>query len=63
MQLQNQLKALAEKIGKLKDQIDTEESTKHAFVLPFILWGMILSIQPRWYQSLRQTLDSKKAKK
>ena len=36
MQIQNQLKALAEKIGKLKDQIDTEESTKHAFVLPFI---------------------------
>ncbi|MFX0555623.1 type I restriction endonuclease [Maribacter sp. CXY002] len=36
MQLQNQLKALAEKIGKLKEKIDTEESTKHAFVLPFI---------------------------
>ncbi|MEE9364094.1 MAG: type I restriction endonuclease [Cellulophaga sp.] len=36
MQLQNQLKALSEKIGKLKDKIDTEESTKHAFVLPFI---------------------------
>ncbi len=36
MQLQTQLKALAEKIGKLKDQITTEESTKHAFVLPFI---------------------------
>nr|WP_299214953.1 type I restriction endonuclease [uncultured Allomuricauda sp.] len=36
MQLQSQLKALAEKIAKLKNQIDTEESTKHAFVLPFI---------------------------
>ena len=36
MQLQNQLKTLAEKIEKLKDKIDTEESTKHAFVLPFI---------------------------
>ena len=36
MQLQPQLKNLAEKIGKLKDQITTEESTKHAFVLPFI---------------------------
>ncbi|MET1258125.1 type I restriction endonuclease [Flagellimonas sp. DF-77] len=36
MQLQSQLKALAEKIGKLKEQITTEESTKHAFVLPFI---------------------------
>ncbi len=36
MELQNQLKVLAEKINKLKDRIDTEESTKHAFVLPFI---------------------------
>lgn len=36
MELQNQLKTLAEKVGKLKVQIDTEESTKHAFVLPFI---------------------------
>lgn len=36
MELPNQLKALAEKVAKLKAQIDTEESTKHAFVLPFI---------------------------
>lgn len=36
MELQNQLKVLAEKLIKLKEQIDTEESTKHAFVLPFI---------------------------
>jgi len=36
MELQNQLKVLAEKVIKLKEQIDTEESTKHAFVLPFI---------------------------
>ena len=36
MELQNQLKTLAEKVIKLKEQIDTEESTKHAFVLPFI---------------------------
>ncbi|WP_047246516.1 type I restriction endonuclease [Maribacter thermophilus] len=36
MQLQSQLKVLAEKIEKLKEKIDTEESTKHAFVLPFI---------------------------
>lgn len=31
-----QLKSLAEKINQLKDKIETEESTKHAFVLPFI---------------------------
>lgn len=36
MQLQDQLKALSEKVVKLKEQIHTEESTKHAFVLPFI---------------------------
>lgn len=36
MELQDKLKAIATKIGKLKDKIDTEESTKHAFVLPFI---------------------------
>ena len=36
MELFNQLKGLADKIEQLKDKIDTEESTKHAFTLPFI---------------------------
>lgn len=36
MELQSKLKALAEKIEQLKDRIETEESTKHAFTLPFI---------------------------
>lgn len=36
MELFNQLKALADKVEQLKDQIHTEESTKHAFTLPFI---------------------------
>ena len=36
MELNNQLKALADKIILLKDKIETEESTKHAFVLPFL---------------------------
>ncbi len=36
MELYNQLKGLAEKVENLKDKIDTEESTKHAFTLPFI---------------------------
>lgn len=36
MELQTQLKLLADKIHQLKDKIETEESTKHAFVLPFI---------------------------
>lgn len=36
MEIQNQFKLLAEKINLLKDRIGTEESTKHAFVLPFI---------------------------
>jgi len=36
MDIQNQLKSIAEKIDQLKNKIETEESTKHAFVLPFI---------------------------
>jgi predicted type IV restriction endonuclease len=36
MELNIQLKSLADKIVQLKDKIETEESTKHAFVLPFI---------------------------
>jgi hypothetical protein len=36
MELNIQLKSLADKINQLKDKIETEESTKHAFVLPFI---------------------------
>jgi hypothetical protein len=36
MELQVQLRQLAEKIQQLKDRIETEESTKPAFVLPFI---------------------------
>ncbi|MFH7011470.1 type I restriction endonuclease [Flavobacterium sp. FlaQc-52] len=36
MEINIQLKALADKIILLKDKIETEESTKHAFVLPFI---------------------------
>jgi len=36
MELSTELKFLADKINQLKDKIETEESTKHAFVLPFI---------------------------
>ena len=36
MELENKLKSIGKKIDKLKGKIDTEESTKHAFVLPFI---------------------------
>jgi len=36
MELQTQLKSIADKIHQLKDKITTEESTKHAFILPFI---------------------------
>jgi hypothetical protein len=36
MDIFNKLKALAEKVDELKDKINTEESTKHAFTLPFI---------------------------
>lgn len=36
MELQNKLNSIADKVNQLKDKIETEESTKHAFVLPFI---------------------------
>jgi len=36
MELYNQLKGLADKVETLKDRINNEESTKHAFILPFI---------------------------
>jgi len=36
MELQNQLKALANKIVQMKDKIGTEEATKNAFIMPFI---------------------------
>lgn len=36
MEINIQLKSLADKINQLKDKIETEESAKHAFVLPFI---------------------------
>lgn len=36
MEVAIKLKSIAERISQLKDQIDTEEGTKTAFVLPFI---------------------------
>jgi hypothetical protein len=36
MELQNKLKALAEKIVQMKEKIETEEATKNAFIMPFI---------------------------
>ncbi|WP_409415702.1 type I restriction endonuclease [Flavobacterium sp. PS2] len=36
MEINTQLKSLGDKINLLKNKIETEESTKHAFVLPFI---------------------------
>lgn len=36
MELLNKLRAISERIGKLKQQVETEEATKNAFVMPFI---------------------------
>jgi len=36
MEIFKQLKALNDKVNQLKSQIKTEESSKHAFILPFI---------------------------
>ncbi len=40
MDYKDLIKQLAERVGKLKDQIQTEEATKNAFIMPFIqAWG------------------------
>ena len=36
MDFKDQIKILGERVTKLKDQIQTEEATKHSFVMPFI---------------------------
>lgn len=36
MDLKDQLKQIAERVIKLKDQIQTEEATKNAFIMPFL---------------------------
>jgi hypothetical protein len=36
MDLKDQLKQIAERVSKLKDQIQTEEATKNAFIMPFL---------------------------
>lgn len=36
MEFKDQLKLLSDRVSKLKDQIQTEEATKNAFIMPFI---------------------------
>lgn len=36
MDFKDQIKLLGERIAKLKDQVNTEEATKNAFIMPFI---------------------------
>jgi len=36
MDFKDQIKQLSERILKLKDNIQTEEATKNAFIMPFI---------------------------
>jgi hypothetical protein len=36
MDLKDQLKLIADRVIKLKEQIQTEEATKNAFVMPFL---------------------------
>ena len=37
MDFKDQLKQLSDRVGRLKDQIQTEEATKNAFIMPFII--------------------------
>ena len=36
MDFKDAIKQLADRVGKLKDNIQTEEATKTAFIMPFI---------------------------
>jgi hypothetical protein len=36
MDFKDLIKQIAERVSKLKDQIQTEEATKNAFIMPFI---------------------------
>ena len=36
MEFQNKLKGLADRVANLKENIQTEEATKNAFIMPFI---------------------------
>jgi len=36
MDFKDQIKILGERVSKLKDQIQTEEATKHSFIMPFL---------------------------
>ncbi len=36
MDLKDSLKAIADRVSKLKEQIGTEEATKNAFIMPFL---------------------------
>ena len=36
MDFKDQIRILGERVSKLKDQIQTEEATKNAFIMPFL---------------------------
>jgi hypothetical protein len=36
MDIKDQIKQVADRVNKLKTQIQTEEATKNAFIMPFI---------------------------
>jgi len=36
MDFKDQIKQLGDRVVKLKDQIQTEEATKNAFIMPFL---------------------------
>lgn len=55
MDFKDELLILAERVGKLKDNVKTEEATKTSFVLPFL--------QALGYDILFATMERRKAKK
>ena len=64
MDFKDELLILAERVGKLKDNVKTEEATKTSFVLPFLqALATIFSIRKRLHPNVFATMERRKAKK
>ena len=58
------IKALGEKVARMKESIQTEEATKMAFIMAFIAaLGYDVSIHTKLFRNLSLTLELRKVKK
>ena len=64
MDFKDELLILAERVGKLKDNVKTEEATKTSFVLPFLqALGYDIFNPKRLHPNVFATMERRKAKK